>query len=1330
VNELNKYKEILSERRKALEKAEQAVQKTHRNHMREARRLMKRGKVVAAKKLAADIRGDMKKKMQEITAVKDKIHVINERIVRIKKVMVAAERSKKELSSEGVAYWVHTKEMFEAAIKTVYRVVRESMQEFKELLSDKKKLSRAQGQLWNEYNDLKDLLEVPTEVVEEAEAAAEVHIGKAAKLIDRNSEVGQAQLEVDATSRKVKEASDTVSKLTERIRKYQSKYTGAKIIEARLADESDPMTKRSPTPKGSAQTKKGLRSSLATVLIADPMTQSVVASIPVGNLGDTAVDLVDEGVRGLRDVPRIGKNLKATDGKPLDQAMMQRKSPARQLIFRADGGVYENTVLAMHIALKEWLGNRGYEQKLTAEDVTKYYGIESPSAEAVEYFSEKGVPMKYITEELGRATLLLMGVKLKKDSKGHAPKEAYSMVEQSMGAHVMLMGKELGKIDVVVTPSEEMALVKWNSEHVGATSKQREAAKKTFRKDSETKTFTVEEAVATKAGKEYQDIELEFAVPRTVAGPLFREIDSTGKAITIRRNDIADAPIVQQSVTKKMMKMKWTMRGLDDGHKALSEMLAVDNDVLRSMMGATSVEELEAMSYTLRESAKAKGKAIDRSIEDMQHIKHLIESGHTENELWFKWFVAKSSRLMMDSATVNPQMIKLHRLVFRTGQHKSEVSMKVGSKSKRVFDLGLALAFGFDVDKLSLASVSSFVAGLDSQYEEIMEAWELARKHGHRVLMEKRTTKDGKEVLAPLEIKYTNMKGKVVVVDNIKLKEVAHVADGIEALREMRAAADKGADSFSTSLRLEADAVTSGFALKLMQIATGLTDKLSDKAQHDAKAWLKKTGLFSEGASEAFGDMVENGDIVDAYKTLAAELTPKKLEAAIKARLAAIVKSEVEDEQTYGKRGFKTAADVLQMFTGPLQDDDGNITGKARLLLKFPFMTFQYGAGFKKNIQELSDVMMEDYETKINEEAEGSDEFIEGFGVTELEAFKEHMMKNPMETYKEEGWETDFGTRVRSTINDSYGSVITEVLTDEFKHSIEVNKVINGAMKVAYSVWNKQFMKKLKEFNEEGEVSKDNIEKLFADEELLALFPIIEGPLSDGYQDGVAVFKSRLMTSLFEGDEDLGNKYGRGGAFVEVDKSSTQVSFESVRRGLAEAGAAGGVIPIHALDAVIIAELAAKYGVLEVHDALVLGIEGAEDIVKEYNERVFAISRDWNYLAEVYKTLDRVLKSDAAIENMEAIVDENDMDLEDLMLDLHKYAEENAKFKEEFFKKDTAVQHMVLTKESEYVHKGDESAKSKVKNGIMAAYEKLSAGSKELVEYNAKNLIRDIKKNC
>jgi len=442
-------------------------------------------------------------------------------------------------------------------------------------------------------------------------------------------------------------------------------------------------------------------------------------------------------------------------------------------------------------------------------------------------------------------------------------------------------------------------------------------------------------------------------------------------------------------------------------------------------------------------------------------------------------------------------------------------------------------------------------------------------------------------------------------------------------------------------------------------VAIGLTELLGTEGRHTAEEWLRKTGLFSEEATESFGKMVEDGTIVDAYRTLAKELTDEKIANAVEDSIKANEEDKEDNKNKYGSKGLRETTKAIQKLTGELTDEKGEVSDEARSLLKPPFMTFQYGAGFKKNIQELSDVLIEKYEGLIGDAWDGKEfsedikEFLEAFGITDMRGFHGYIMENSMESYELEGG-TTFGEALRNTVKDSYGIVITEVLTKEFEHVIEVNRVVNSSMKAVFSVRNRLFMEKLEKLSKEGEVSKDNIEGIFADEEMRKLFPVIEGPLSDGPFDGIAIFKRKLLSTIFE-DGELGNKFGNAAAFTYKNGAPSEVSLNSVRRGLAEAGAAGAVIPIHTLDAAIMGQIAAKYGVLSVHDAIVMGLATAEDIVREYNERVFNISRDWNYLAEVHKTLKRVLGSKEAMDHMQEIVDANEDDLGELLSNSNPY---------------------------------------------------------------------------
>ena len=174
-------------------------------------------------------------------------------------------------------------------------------------------------------------------------------------------------------------------------------------------------------------------------------------------------------------------------------------------------------------------------------------------------------------------------------------------------------------------------------------------------------------------------------------------------------------------------------------------------------------------------------------------------------------------------------------------------------------------------------------------------------------------------------------------------------------------------------------------------------------------------------------------------------------------------------------------------------------------------------------------------------------------------------------------------------------------------------------------------------------------------------------------------------------------KYGKIGARIS-NKDATTIA--RVINAYKEAASAAAVIPIHALDASIMTKVAKGYGVLEIHDAMVMGLANAEELAKKYNEEFFKTSLSWNYAETIYNKLKETLSDPANKDAIEEVYrNDNDLDngklskqlpgvismLEQTMLDTKA-------FRKQLLKSEVTVEQMPLTKDSAYIYDGKQKA--------------------------------------
>jgi hypothetical protein len=206
---------------------------------------------------------------------------------------------------------------------------------------------------------------------------------------------------------------------------------------------------------------------------------------------------------------------------------------------------------------------------------------------------------------------------------------------------------------------------------------------------------------------------------------------------------------------------------------------------------------------------------------------------------------------------------------------------------------------------------------------------------------------------------------------------------------------------------------------------------------------------------------------------------------------------------------------------------------------------------------------------------------------------------------------TDFQETLAHLLSKSYGTAITTAMASEFGELIELNNAMINTTKVMFRLWKKDFDKEVSELGHPATFK--DLTDIFA--KLHKKFPLIKGPASEGELDRVAIY----TTSTAGYDSRM-----LGNAQVAVKNDENKLVTRTIQlmtKQLAEAHAAGAVIPIHWIDGTVIGEVLQNFaGVLGVHDAIVLGKLFTES-VKDMNRATAEIGRDYDLTSALMESL-------------------------------------------------------------------------------------------------------------
>lgn len=980
----------------------------------------------------------------------------------------------------------------------------------------------------------------------------------------------------------------------------------------------------------------------------------------------------DEGRLVGGPLKSVAKGVYEYNGKKLATDVMAYNAPALSFMLSKNSSleVRDNVAIAMEVAMNEWLMNDAIaSDELTAKDVAKYYGMDEQdvSDELLRQLQKLGIPVRFMAENIGDKVLKHAGFKVTGNDVDEKI-ELSTRLKESLGMYVMHLAQKKGQVTIQNKEFNEVATMM--GKEADATA------------EDVTVTTLVFEYGAKKLGKtNWVKRKEDLGVIEQYKGVSFSRPSLKNVKANIKRNKVTNAPKKLLEAKKDAMLREWHLKGID-GESAITELFTMDRNTVMKAMGFLAKEELDKLPFMMQGPASSKNRQIMTSVDSLFDLADKLKDGQELNSFWFDYFIGKNNRTYLDSDGVNNQSDKFHRhLIYTEGQRATVVP---GERSEQVWKIGVAQAFGFDVDKMKVEESIEFAEKMLANASEIEAGWKL--------------------------VKETGAKSFMVAGKEIKVKEMGHLVDGIQAVRDY---VEANGNEFETSLLIEADAVTSGFALKMLQLIGDLDASLGYGSEITGRDWLRKVGIFVDEK----GNLLGNKDIVDGYKTLGKNMTSANIGASVKA-----IMDKPEDfkhDDIISSLGAKDAEDAVKrstevstMFTdiiGELTNDKGEVSKIARDLFKPPFMTFMYGAGFAKINKELAAMIIDlimnkvaKYDSLSKEEKAALDKLmIDVTGLPKVGAKLMFMNKDlKEEKSKAKGQEIkSIYDVMEGHISSSFGVTVEATMRREFGDIIQINESIMEINNAVFSVFDQKFKEKLKE----TELTLDKVDKITS--ELFTSFPVVKGPLSEGTTDGIALFKTEIAKGL---KDMFSPKYSNaGGYFANSEGKLTSRGVNHVIRVYKEAAAAAGVIPIHTLDGATMAMTVIGKDVQQIFDAIVGGVANIEEIVTDYNRNAYELSMKWDFLYEVLEMGNRVLGDPANKVYVDNYINKKNekkaFNLDTYIEPLIKFAEDNAKFKEEFKAKSGIIEHMVFSEETAYETNSKELTPKKILSKVSPA---------------------------
>lgn len=545
-----------------------------------------------------------------------------------------------------------------------------------------------------------------------------------------------------------------------------------------------------------------------------------------------------------------------------------------------------------------------------------------------------------------------------------------------------------------------------------------------------------------------------------------------------------------------------------------------------------------------------------------------------EHPIYFNHTQVATGRFLNTSVTINNMSSKFHRFLFvPSSAYKEEFKIENGEVADEVFYQILAQSFGFAIDKKSS--------------NEAIEVGKAISKLSPSELLK---AKEELHLKVQVGDKSVELEAEVPT----------HFLMGVLAVQELRQALKENKESFNTTLVGEADAITNGVILKILQYMP------IDKKY---KEYLRAGGVsVNDKKYKKINEALASG-ADDLYKIFARSLYE---EIHIKADALS---------------GIKSAPKEFEIIDAFLEPKDGKITNVARKLAKNPFMIFAYGAGLermtsgiieglfellpetlfkqstepklKQKIVEYFDYVKETYHKEVNPhkgDLEKSIEYYKEYFYTTEKTFID-----PYDSVAREKFKSYLKSHLQSVFEDMFGDIMT--LNE---HVNENYNILTLLVNYKYALLKKKVKGELtlaqkEEFVKEALKYAPKVYRASNTKDENAYLPLFEmQKISHGWTRQVAIPASQgknTSASVFMSEEVFG-----------------------------DVGARGNVYAIQQLDASIMAKTINQakdegVDVLGIHDAVVAGAKDIARVNHIFNANGYELSKNHTFVLDLYKDM-------------------------------------------------------------------------------------------------------------
>ena len=629
-----------------------------------------------------------------------------------------------------------------------------------------------------------------------------------------------------------------------------------------------------------------------------------------------------------------------------------------------------------------------------------------------------------------------------------------------------------------------------------------------------------------------------------------------------------DLPAKVRTLINKLQQVKWVGKTQE-----LNVFSVLNESVMHRLIGVKDVNTAHIDERDAIEAGNAE------KLQDVKYVEEYIAAG--SKSFYFRFKAMAQHRIRIVSNTINGQRSKIHRALFFPASRTSTID---NEQSRAVFKLAVGQALGVSIDKKTLeTSIEAF----DTIYSNatMIELLPLLAEP-------KANSKQINELITTL-------------VDDGVVDPSMHLLEGITALAQY-----KETGKFTTTIGIETDGITNGYAIGLLQFLGGNPEQLKER--------LAKVGIFvdpndPEGVT-SYEEFIKAGHL-DIYQTLS-----DKIDKGM----------QVSDK-------VKSALNVLH---GEFRDADSKITKFARDLAKNPLMITNYGSGVKKVIEGIIESIVPGMYSKL---ADMQTAYDKATTETEKTAIRKQVTEFEQALVNLNGTRVSLAARLDYTKLDKegnptnlygftfkntrsidkaftkiYANTITEVLDELIGPIKEAREVIIQGIEAHYFAFINAFEK------ETAGITNLSTRMAIAGKLADKYLPRMSGPWSKNEAELIQLinFKqvenSELQIETKNVRSNVEQKKGKGEWSTLEVQNNTHIQAGITTPDFDNPGVSSAINMVQNMDSVVLGDLLLlNPEVLPIYDAVISSVTDAISNMKAYN-KAFVDRASHSFLEDVH----------------------------------------------------------------------------------------------------------------